>query len=319
VRNPLVLLAAACMLVLAACADTPVKVTAALPGGGISSDVSPLGCWYHYAQTTVGANFNLDLNDFAYILRDSESSNPECYQEARNRLEAKMYALPLDYWTRWLSGGSLSMALAAAMNIGYRMDIGPSLDVRLRDAANSYQRTLQTESTYPGGPITCGNANLWLGGNTCLEDYAMGNTTYSWISAYRRWTGRDWRPARVLAINEMKYTLTASNSCIRWNGVRANDPYRGICNGTLAELRAGTASILSFNHGYQTPAYGVGQMTSLAAGFVGLEVAEAPVLSGEIPRSSATLPRRSFARDSGRPAWRATGTWWTATTWGRAC
>jgi hypothetical protein len=291
VRYPLALLTAACVLVLAACEDTPVQVSAAAPGG-ISASTSPLGCWYHYASTAQRADFNQDLNDFALLLRDSE--DPNCYQEARTRLEAKMYSLPLNYWSRWLAGGSLSMALASAMNISYFMDIGSSLDVRLRDAANSYQRTLQTSTSYPGDPVVCGGTGLWRDGNTCLEDYAMGNTTYSWIAAYRRWTGRDWRPARVQAINEMKSTLAANTSCIRWNGVRANDVYRGICNGTLAELRSGTASLISLNHTYQTPAYGVGQMTSLAAGFVALEVAEAPVLSGEIPTEQRDIAAALF-------------------------
>ncbi|HEX2210163.1 MAG TPA: hypothetical protein VHG93_20980 [Longimicrobium sp.] len=287
-RNPLVLLASACMLVLAACADTPVQVSTSVVGAGVSNSTSPLGCWSYYAHTTVRRDFNLDLNDFAYILRDSQ--DPNCYAEAKTRLQAKMGAIPLDYWTRWLSGGSLSMALAAGMNIGYFTDIGPTLDVRLRNAANSYQRTLQTETGYPGGAVVCGVG----GGNTCLEDYAMGNTTYSWIAAYRRWTGRDWRPARTLAINDMKSTLAASTSCIRYNGARANDPVKNFCNGTLAELRAGTASILSMNHGYQTPAYGVGQMTSLAAGFVALEIAEAPVQSSEIPLEQRDIAKALF-------------------------
>jgi hypothetical protein len=301
-RTSLSLLAVAGVLALAAC-DSPVRMNAPARFG---SAPSPSGCWSEFASTAQRPDFNQDLNDFALILRDTQ--DPGCQPQARTKLEGKMNALPLDYWKKWLAGGSLTMALAAALNIGYFQDIGPALDVRLRDAANSYQRTLQTTTGNPGDPIVCGvSGGLWNDGNTCLEDYAMGNTTYSWIAAYRRWTGRDWRPARAQAISEMNSTLAAVNSCIRYNSARANDPFRGVCNGTLAELRAGTASLLSFNHGYQTPAYGVGQMTSLAVGFVGLEVARATVLSGEIPTEQRDIAKALFQEGQAKAC--ASGDW----------
>src|SRR3712207_2787084 len=126
-RTPLSLLAVGGLLALAAC-DSPIEVSA--PAARFGNAPSASGCWSEFASTAQRPDFNQDLNDFALILRDTQ--DPSCYQQAKTKLEGKMNSLPLDYWKKWLAGGSLTMALAGAMNIGYFTDIGPTLDVRLR-------------------------------------------------------------------------------------------------------------------------------------------------------------------------------------------
>ena len=278
---------------------TFVRISMALLCAVLCFTVAPeaAACYSTSLASNGAGEFTSDFNDFTLVLRDAQ--DPLCYTQAKSALETKMANIATDdpiYWKKWLSGGALTQALASGLAIsstsvfaGSYLDLGSNLDKLLRDAANNYERLLQTNDGLPTGTQVCGGSNLWVGGNTCLEDYAMGSSAWGWITAYRRLSGRDWSSARTKTLDEMKLALAFNTSCIRYNGTRANDPVKGVCNGTLAELNAGTASIISLNHGVQTPAYGVGQMTSISVGFVGLDVAEAPVITTEIPSEQKSI------------------------------
>lgn len=239
--------------------------------------------------TSSGANaaywhndINANLNDYALIWRDAR--NPACAATAAAKLNQKL-DVTAGRWRGVFMGWLLAYALASGLELGGLDENNPSnpalltatLDIKLRDAALLYDRVMDP---------TCGFPANWRNGNNCMDDYTMATAAFGWKAAYLRLTGRDWRASRTMTINNSKSALTSTATppydsvCIRSKDQNKsyewNWPWRGYCNGTLAELANGTADVISMNHGNQTPAYGLALITGLEVGFNGLDTAEAP-------------------------------------------
>ncbi|HEX8152120.1 MAG TPA: hypothetical protein VF698_03295, partial [Thermoanaerobaculia bacterium] len=94
-----------------------------------------------------------------------------------------------------------------------------------------------------------------------------------WKTAYFRLTAREWKPAYDATIQGWRTTMSEDVACI-FNPANGTNTGRGFCNGTLLDLENNVAELVTLNHEYETPAYGVGQMAHIAAAFVGLEAAQ---------------------------------------------
>ncbi|HEX7152031.1 MAG TPA: hypothetical protein VF618_11135 [Thermoanaerobaculia bacterium] len=249
-----------------------------------------------------------DLNDYAFIY-DSAGDPWGCAGAARIKLETKLSNTPATEWQKWLSGGSVTYVMAAGLFIGAFDQLTPSLDAKIRDVAKNYQFDRQRDIN---GNVTCGfDSFKWQTGNTCLEDYAMDASAQAWIAAYLRHTGRvEWTTHRAKAITAMSNMLDPQTSCIRKFDPNAPKDLmnRGVCNGTYADLIAvpPTGELVTLNHGQQSLAYGIGQMTSFGSAVVGLDVAERSFAKTELLADRLGMIGYLFAEASSRSA--ATGT-----------
>ncbi|HEX8154556.1 MAG TPA: hypothetical protein VF698_15585 [Thermoanaerobaculia bacterium] len=234
-----------------------------------------------------------DMTDFAYILRSSQV--PGCEQISRDKLYSKLGAMeqlsPSPWRQRW-SGVSLSFVLSTGLILGGKNYLDDALDMRLAAAANNYVLTFAD---------ACGHTNGgWSNANTCFEEYAIATLGNGWKTAYYRLTGRGpWLTDRDNTMANFRSALSEQVACIHKAG-RAYDTYKGYCNATLAELEADTNGtqgfeLITLNHTYQIPAYAIGQMTHIAAGFVGLEVAQRPLVSANL---------NAFYKSMAREVWR---------------
>jgi hypothetical protein len=235
-----------------------------------------------------------DFNDFAMLFRSAGQAN--CAQVTAERLSEKLASVPESVWSEWLAGGSLSFVIATGLRLGPQGQLSVTLDDQIRDAAKAYSFTRQ-----PGG---CAFST----GNTCLEDYAMNVAAHGWRAAYLRLSGRSWSSARSSALAAFRDTFRFSNTCFRKT---VNPSATVMCDATLTDLQNREAVAISLNHNEQTPSYGVGQVTSVSAGFVGLEVAEERVLNSEMGSDyklvAEFLFREGNAHANPDGAWASTG------------
>jgi hypothetical protein len=212
-----------------------------------------------------------NFNDYGLLFRGARDPDPGCAQRAATKLYDKLGNEPSSAWTGFLSGATVTYVMATAMEASGRGNLFGDLDARVRDVANTYQLGFAT-----GDP--CGFANgRWTAGNNCMDDYSIAASGWAWVAAFQRVTARDWTSSRAAAIYYMQQSFNPYDAvCMNMPG-RALDASSGPCNASPSELGAGGARIVSINHGNQTPAYGLGLMTSIAAAFVALDVIQAPV------------------------------------------
>lgn len=224
----------------------------------------------------------MNFNDYGMFFHDA--LNPSCSAtNVASRLDAKVRATPAAKWQEQFSGSVLSVVLATGLELGGRGALTESLDAALRDAINNY--------VFFRDP-PCGIANVYPSGgaNACFDDYTLAMSGYGWIVAYQRLTGRNFDNARYQLVQTINSAFHPYQSmCVhdpaleydldRPGFTSATD--RAYCNGSTTNLGvgAGKSEILSMNHGNQTPAYGIGLMSSVAAAFAGLDVAETPIRS----------------------------------------
>jgi hypothetical protein len=216
-----------------------------------------------------------DTNDFGLILRSAQVGS--CAQTAHDKLLSKLNSMSPSLWStsEW-SGVPLSMVLATGLILGGNGHLSDALDMKLAEAANNYNLKKQAG---------CGfTSTTWQAGNTCLEDYAIDTAGQGWRTAYYRLTGRDWTGARTSTVSAIRNVLSDSTNCI-YDSRLPFDANRGPCNSNLAALDADTSGMIemmTLNHGYQNPAYGLGMLTHMATGYVGLEVAQKKITASDI-------------------------------------
>jgi hypothetical protein len=228
-----------------------------------------------------------DLNDFGLILRSAQVN--ACAQTAHDKLLSKLNSMSPTLWsTKEWSGVPLSMVLSTGLILGGNGHLSDALDLKLAEAANNYSLKKQDG---------CGfTSTTWQNGNTCLEDYAIDTAGQGWRTAYYRLTGRDWTGARTSTVNAIRNTLSDSTNCI-YDSRLGFDANRGPCNSNLAALDAdtsGSIEMVTLNHGYQNPAYGIGMLTHVATGYVGLEVAQKKITASDIYGSYAPMARQLY-------------------------
>jgi hypothetical protein len=275
---------------------------------------------YYASDLSYGDNIVQDFNDFAYIYESA--GDPYCAGAAAVKLNTKLSNTSTSVWqNKWLSGGSVSFIMASGLFLGMFGELSPALDQKIRDVANAYSFDVQRDGS---GNVTCGFAGYkWLTGNTCLEDYAIGAGAHGWRAAYYRNTGRsEWSVARSESIGLISDMLDPTTSCIRKLDPNATkDPAnRGVCNGTYADLTAvpPTGELVTLNHGEQSIAYGIGQMTAFAVAAVGMDVADKPFVKTELGADRVAMAGFLYAEGRSRATavgstdavFSATGCYW---------
>lgn len=189
----------------------------------------------------------------------------------------------------WLGGARISFIFATALRLGAGdSKLTAELDCLLADVRDRFlatgsvsgqtgQERLSLTSLDP----TCGISNdQWRRPNACMDDYTLAATGFAWVAAYESKVNRPdksedaARRARA-AVNE---SLTSPESICVYDSKadpdKTSDPqHRGPCRYPLSSLGNGSAEVVSLNHGWQSPAYGIGLMTSISSAAVALEIA----------------------------------------------
>ncbi len=207
-----------------------------------------------------------------------ESGLPQCRQAAHDTLLRKLQlalAQPrhldpllnrsVGGFGEWLAGGNLGLAIPAAMRLGGAGFLDGPLHLALRSAINAYQFHLDP---------TCGLNYA----NGCMDDYTQAAVAYAWIAAYARKSGQGVTATRAAdqARNLIGLALSLD---VHMCKVAGDDSLPSVCRG-LPGIEQGLASgyheLISFNHGFEDVAYGIGLITSISSAAVALEEAGTP-------------------------------------------
>lgn len=210
---------------------------------------------------TSGTDINQDLNDYARIHVDGESSS--CAELAAQQLINKINnsMASSSGYRRWLDGYNVALLFAAAQRIGANGFGRQELDTALRAVEGRY-------AVVPNG--TCSNENL----DTCMDDSTAAAAAYAWIAAYKHRRGHpssEVTAKKNLAIQYIRKSMT--DVCLHAVDRFINSDRTVLCNGTVDDLRTGAAIAMSVNHAQQKPPYGFGLMTGVASAILGLDAA----------------------------------------------
>lgn len=236
---------------------------------------------------------NDDLNEFGLLMQAARSADVNCRIEAHDKLRDKLASIrmgdPNGYWSQWLIGGYLSMAIGAAMELAGNNTFSSQLDYEI------YQATTHFSASGTGAPgDPCGLAGndpyipgklLWRRANSCMDDHTLAAQGWAWITAYYRQSGRSWQTARANAISEIHNSFSPYDSVCVFNASQYNsDSMNGTveanpCNRAISALETdpNNTQILSLNHGNEAINYGFGLLSSISAAFYALDIANAPV------------------------------------------
>ena len=207
-----------------------------------------------------------------------ESGLPECRQAAHDTLLRKLrreLAQPprvdpllqksVGPFGAWLAGGNLALAIPTAMRLGGAGLLDAPLDDVLRSAIGTYEFNLDP---------TCG-LNY---SNGCMDDYTQAAVAYAWIAAYAQKSGQSAGAARA-AVQARNLIGRALSLDVHMCKVAGDDSVPSPCRG-LPGIEQGLASgyheLVSFNHGFEDVAYGIGLITSISSAAIGLEEAGSP-------------------------------------------
>lgn len=227
-------------------------------------------------------DLNLDFNDYALIFE--EASTPNCAAAAASALLDKVSATlasgngydnvlmkTVGPYQGWLEGAHVALIFATALELGGQGQLKQAMDDKIEQIF--YQTNVDPYCGFASG--------RWKDGNTCMDDYAVAAAAWSWMAAYEKNRGRYWAAYSRNAKSMINSALSTYDSVCIYNPMSAiSVSGSGPCNAPVGDLSAGIAETVSLNHGNQTPAYGLGLMTSIATAFVGLEkVGSAPSLT----------------------------------------
>src|ERR1043165_8389146 len=229
---------------------------------------------------------NANLADYGLIFQDAaQDMNSSAWDSAANALVNKInstmaagshYNAVVDKtvgpYQGWLEGANVSLIMASGLLLADRGRLNPTLDSAIRRVIGSYVFNRDASCGFSDG--------RWRGPNNCMDDYTVGATGFAWIAAYKYKRGDSavsyysssaqnlinlsFSPDDSVCIHKLTSTWSASDS-------------RGPCNGAPSDLRAGTAEAISFNHGQETIAYGLGLMTGVSSAFIGLQTANVAI------------------------------------------
>ena len=250
---------------------------------------------------------NDDLNEFGLLMQAARSTDVNCRIEANNKLHDKLYSIRMNnpgYWSQWLIGGYLSMAIGAAMELAGNNTFSSALDYEIYHATTQFSATGLGQPGDPCGlfgsdpdPQYAGKL-LWRRANNCMDDHTLAAQGWAWITAYYRQSGRSWSTARANAISEIHKSFSPSDSVCVFN---ANQYLSDSANGTVEanpcnravsylETDPNNTQILSLNHGNEAVNYGFGLLSSISAAFYALDIANAPVnISTELTSDDRTV------------------------------
>jgi hypothetical protein len=230
-------------------------------------------CLSSTIPTSVDGDLNKDINDWAIIYEDAKSTT--CAGAARTALEAHLQSQALlGGWTSgFLQGGAESMAYAAGLVLAGKNQSSDTIDQLLRDTPYAMVK----DASCGFSDVLQGGKERWRFANSCIDDWGVAAEGWAWRAAYMRKTGRaEWRTDRANAIFAIGMFFDINESICVYD---SNQPLgiHGPCNSITSMIGQSGVLVLPFNHGAENPSYGIGMISSLANGFLGLEAAEDPV------------------------------------------
>ena len=207
-----------------------------------------------------------DLNDSGALTLDAD--DPNCAHAAANRLVAKLIDTPTSYFQQSLAGYNIALIFAAAVRLGSygwfntQPDPYNSLTYQLDRIKNNY-----VEVSHAGG---CGTG---FEGNSCMDDYAGEAAAWGWMAAYKKNRGDSdtWLAAQT---SGDRIDSFFNNVCI-FDQANYDAGDHRICNGTWYDIEDGTGYVFAFEHGFESPHYAFGLLTSIDMAIVGLEASGA--------------------------------------------
>src|SRR3954471_2739015 len=273
--SPLLL---ACFIFLHAASASACKVNIRWPGG--TSTVRYL------------ARLNPDFGDWGSIFRDADDD--ACAAQALSFFQAKINAQNAvgGSWTGWLNGGDVFLMSGAALRLGARGLLSSSLHNQIVTALTQYY-----DSTVAAG---CSIS----GGNRRMDEYTVAAAGYAWAGAYlwltqstagthnagdylvkaQDYVARSLSPVYSVCIHHIHPRPgAAADSCVQCT----SDYNPGGIYGA-ADLRArianGDTEVLSYEHNFEDPAYGIGLLTSVGTAVLGLRRAGATYSPSELEK-----------------------------------
>jgi len=246
-------------------------------------------------QPALGFDDGANLNVLGLLFRaGGKYKSNGCVQQAAINLKSFLIDTRIKrqsaWWQQFLSGAYVTYVMAIGMEVSGRGMMDQELDLLVRDVGEDYQFV-----KFAGDPCglydvdpTAPQPGLKKSrrANSCMDDYAIAASGFAWKAAYWRASGRFYQGVRTTAINHMRNALLDGESvCVHSPSQFAYDQTLGLyevnpCNRAASDLDVGDSIVLSLNHGNQTPAYGFGLLTSVAAGAVALEVVADPISQG---------------------------------------
>lgn len=253
--------AAAALLAVSACSDQPGPTEGPAPAP--QRLITGQGCFVHHAAFSPfrpdgwsKADLTQELNDLGRILYDADGVNGTACVDAaaevlRVRLKATLDTTPA-HFGGFLSGAFVSMIYAAADRIAANGGMTAALDAQVERVEGSFAHTVVGDD--------CGYQTT----DSCMDPHAMSASGYGWMAQYR--ASRGWSAAAARDSTRYHVSEALRSICIFSGYGRAQ-----LCNGNVDSIRAGTATTLSLNLGYESIHYGFGLMTSIAAAVAGYE------------------------------------------------
>ncbi|MEA2600037.1 MAG: hypothetical protein QOF89_1029 [Acidobacteriota bacterium] len=233
------------------------------------------------ASMVFKADVNDNLGDWGTIFMDADTSG--CEVTARDFLKSKLQQQNLDAngWKGGLRGGDVFLVTAAALRLGGRGLLTSSIHNEVLKALASY------DFANWGGPCARGSAN------GCMDDYAVAAAGHAWAGAYlwftqsatvlptrdaawfigeaRKYIKLSLSPQDTLCVRAILPTASACSACLNdYNTAYQND---GDPTSLRNDLFNNTKEVLSFEHGFENPNYGIGLLTSVSVAVQGLQVA----------------------------------------------
>jgi hypothetical protein len=262
------LLLATGFLLLAGGAEAQCRIPQRFPGATASSMVYK-------------ADLNENFGDWGTIFLDADTNG--CEVTARDFLKVKLQQqnLASGGWKGGLRGGDIYMLTAAALRLGARGLLTSAIHGEILQALASYDFA------------NWGGACSRNSGNGCMDDYALAAAGHAWAGAYlwytqsstvlpardaawfigeaRRYIKLSFSPQETVCIRSILPTASACKACLDdYNtAFQSNSDATALRNDIAADAK----EVLSFEHGFENPNYGLGLLTSISVAVQGLEVA----------------------------------------------
>ncbi|MFL6234430.1 MAG: hypothetical protein ACJ76N_14960 [Thermoanaerobaculia bacterium] len=259
-------------------------------------------------------DLNENLGDWGTIFMAADTDTGACLTRARDFLMYKLKSQnqDLNRWKGGLMGGDVMLVTAAALRLRTQGLLTSEIHNDILSMLASY------DFAHWGGP--CGRQS----GNGCMDDYTVAAAGHAWAGAYlgltqsSTWNGRDSGWFRGEAKRYIKLSLSPKDSlCVRslsdsqcascsdeYNAAYDGDWISGLdAVGLRNKIVNEQAEVLSFEHGYENPSYGVGLLTLLGAALQGLEVAGDSYVANEFQK---VMVHGLFRTGQGHAPWGGT-------------
>jgi hypothetical protein len=241
-------------------------------------------------------DLNENLGDWGTIFMGADTDTGACLTRTRDFLKYKLKSQnqDLNRWKGGLMGGDVFLVTAAALRLGTKGLLTSEIHNDILNALASY------DFANWGGP--CGRPS----GNGCMDDYTVAAAGHAWAGTYLTWTrsstwnGRDSGWFRGQAKSYIKLSVSPKHTlCVRYLSstmcAACSDEYNTaydydwLTPTDAATLRNKIANheveVLSFEHGYENPSYGVGLLTSIGTALQGLRMSADSYVASEFQKA----------------------------------